>query len=84
MESLTVELCIAEDDPLDRTLSLLMRNEGGLVHHRAWRLRDGVHHDGLIFAVDRIFHRWLHPSLDDADGYGPLLDELEETIAQPF
>lgn len=84
MESITVELCVAQDDPLDRTLSLLVRNEEGLVLHRAWRVADGIRSHRLATCVRDIVHRWMVPQLTDRPFDSDWIDSLEREIATPF
>lgn len=84
MESITFELACSTGDPLDRTLSLLIRDANGLVVHRAWRLAEHLPITSIMASVCTLVVAWARPSLwDDAD-YFELLDQVQDVIAVPF
>jgi len=84
MESITFELAAATGDPLDRTLSLLIKDGNGLVAHRAWRIAESARILDVSSAIVKILQAWSSPALWEDEGMFELLDEVQEDIATPF
>lgn len=84
MESITLELAVSEFDARDRTLSLLVRNEQGLVLHRAWRVADDIRSSDLAFYVGDILYQWLVPQPADSASFSDRMDAVEHDIAATF
>lgn len=84
MEAIVLELCSDTQDPYDRSLCLLVKSGRELIATRAWRLRRDVTLDQVMSAMTSVVHRWSVPHLGDPEGFHELLEELEESLTEPF
>ena len=84
METITFEICVAEGDPFDRTLGVLIRSQHELVACQSFRIEPGVRMGEVLTQVDRIVLAWALPALDDQSHIWDTFDAVEKALTAPF
>lgn len=83
MESVTFEICSAENDPSDRTLGVMIRAGGVLIAARSYRVDPAVPLATVLLAMEHIAYKWQSPSLDEWEDFSDFLDEAGALLDGP-
>lgn len=84
METITLELAVAEGDPYDRTLSFMIRSGPDLIVARSIRILDEVRIGQVLYHIERAVLKWAQPEINELEGIHEFFDRMERLIGSPF
>lgn len=82
MYSMTIEICVDEQDPTDRTLGVLVRTERSLEMARSLRIAPQRRIGDVLVEIDRLVLAWALPELrgDASEHLHDVWDSCEQHL----
>lgn len=82
VESWTLEIAVAEDDPYDRTLGLMVKCGPTIILARSLRVKPDARFGEILYQVDRLALAWAVPELHhtSSEHLHDVWDDVENRI----